>query len=242
MMKITKKANPENDNISEDSKYSLQWVKRVLGILGILLTIVFFITSTCYLFSTDEMIQFHEVFMINNNPDINLFLSYSTKNEFIVGQPVNIESYMVFRNEQLYDDFIKNNIFHILVLGAKSNINDSNWYKSSSFTISETNEPLRKEIQSKENLYPITMYLDKHLEGNAEFVFDQSGTHDVSAVLYNKTNGAGTRMPLSKINIQPRTIGYEIKNNRYNILIGLITIMLAFVSFFLNMIDKKYDC
>ena len=232
MMNTIKKANSKNNNISKNSKYSLQWVKKILGILGILLTIVFITTSTYYLFCTDEMIQFHEVFMVNDNPDIILFLSYSTENEFMVGQPVNIESYMVFRNEQLYENFVKNNIFHIFVLGAESTTNDSNWHKSSSFTISETNEPLRKEIQSKE-------YVDKHLEGNAEFVFDQSGTHDVSAFLYNKTNEAVMRMPLSKINIQPRTIGYEIKNNRFNILIALITIMFAFVSLFLNMFDKK---
>lgn len=227
---------------------------KKVGFLGVLIVIF---SGTYYLFCTDTEIEYHNyatfpdpVTMI---PDYYIFVSAVTENEFIVGQPIHIESYILFADDESYNDFQKNTvqiggekinliigsvspyetIFFttnaqsygklLLIISDASPVDDTNWFTSSVILISESNEPLREELKS--------VYIsDKYLKGETDIIFHQSGVHEI----YTFSNG--TKIPISEITISPRTIEYELKNNKETMFIALIGLGLAFFSLF-----KKND-
>ena len=180
-------------------------------------------------------------------PDFYIFVSSTTENEFIVGQPIHIESYILFTDDQSYSDF-KNNTVEIggekinlimgsvspfetiffttnaqsygkllLIISDASPVDNSNWFTSSVILLSESNEPLREELKS-------AYTSDKYLKGETDVIFHQSGIHEIY------TFSDGKKVHISTINISPRTIGYELKSNNWTILFALFGIGLAFLS------------
>lgn len=221
---------------------------RYVGFLGVIILIS---SGTLYLFYSDTEIEYHDYtpFLdpVSTTPDFYIFVSSTTENEFIVGQPIHIESYILFKDDQRYNDFEKNTkkiggekinlivksvspfetIFFttnaqsygklLLIISDASPVDNANWFTSSVILISESNEPLREELKSP--------YIsDKYLKGETDVIFHQPGIHEI----YTFSNG--TKVPISTINISPRTVGYELKSNKWTILVALIGIGLAFLS------------
>lgn len=221
---------------------------RYLGLLGVLILIL---SGIHYLFFSDTIIEHHDYASfpdpVTKTPNYYIFVSSTTENEFIVGQPIHIESYIVFADDQSYNNFKKNTpeiggekinlimenyfpfetIFFttndqtygklILIISDASRIDDTNWFMDSVILISESNEPLGKELKS-------AFISEKYLKGETDVIFHQSGVHEI----YTFSNG--TKVPISTINISPRTIGYELKSNKETMLFALIGIGLAFLS------------
>ena len=210
---MTKRAIVKEKKIK---KYNWQ---RIFSVLG---AIIILCSGGFYLFFTDNVVQYTEYVAFpdqthNNTPAYWVFLSYTTKNEFIVGQPIHIESYILFTDEQSYKDFNpKKKEVDLYIPSASPTKNDASWFEGSMIKISETTDPLKKELQ-------VPFVIEKHLKGTTYVIFRQSGTNEIFTL--SSTNG--TKIPISNINISPRTVGYELKNNKLNILFALIGIVFS---------------
>ena len=221
---------------------------RAMGVLGVLILIL---SGTYYLFYTDNEIEYHDYTAfpdpVTMTPDFYIFVSYTTENEFIVGQPIHIESYIVFTDDQSYNDFENNTVeiggekinlimgsvspFEtvffttnaqsygklLLIISDASPVDNINWFTSSVILISESNEPLREELKS-------AYTSEKYLKGETDIIFHQPGIHEIY------TFSDGKKVPISTINISPRTVGYELKSNNGTLLFALFGIVLAFLS------------
>lgn len=221
---------------------------RYVGFFGVFLLIV---SGIYYLFYSDTEIEYHDYAQFPNpvtkTPGYFIFISSTTENEFIVGQPIHIESYILFADDQRYNDFENNTVeiggekinlimenvspfetiifttnaqSHgkiLLIISDASPVDNINWFTSSVILISESNEPLTEELKS-------AYISEKYLKGETDVIFHQPGIHEI----YTFSNG--TKVPISTINISPRTVGYELKSNKWTILFTLIGIGLAFLS------------
>ena len=203
---------------NKEKKLKKNDIYRIVGLLGILLLIcsVFY-----YLFYTDTEIQFYDYVTFNdpvtNTPNFHFFVSLATENEFIVGQPIHIESFILFTDNQSYDEFKNSSETVLLFISGASPAEDgNNWFESSVIKFSETNDPLREELK-------VPFIVDKYLKGTTDVIFHQSGSHQIF------TLSNGTKIPISQINISPRTVGYELKNNKIAILLALFGILLSFI-------------
>ncbi|MFZ3169532.1 MAG: hypothetical protein WA130_18115 [Candidatus Methanoperedens sp.] len=147
-----------------------------------------------------------------------IFLFYSdTENEFIVGQPIHIESYILFTDNQSYDDFKnKTGLIFLIFSGATSAEDFNNWYNSGILKFSETNDALREELKAP-------YVIDTFLKGTTDVIYHQSGSHEI----YTLSNG--TKVPISMITVSPRTVGYELKNNKLTVLLALFGILLSYI-------------
>lgn len=210
-------------NIEEKKSKEYDW-RKIIGLLG---AIIFLISVFSYLFCSDKEVQYIDTVVrtdktLNDTLSVFYILSYSTDNEFIVGQPVNIEAYILFNNEEAYNKYkLHTTDVKLFISGTAPSQSSTNWFESSVINIFETTEPLRKELQ-----YPLV--IDNHLKGTGDVIFQESGTQEVFVI-----EGV-SKTPISSINISPRTIGYEIKNNKYFILVALFGIILSFYSLIKN--------
>ena len=195
--------------------------KNYFSILG---AIIILISSFIFLFCTDKEIHYIDkvVFTdktLNDTPSVFYIISYSTDNEFTVGKTVHIETYILFLNEQSYNKFKQHTkTVDLFISGTAPSESNTNWFENYIIKITETNEPLRKELQ-------VPYVFDKYLKGTNDIVFQESGTQEVYT--YDQT---GAKVHISNINILPRTIDYEIKNNKYTIFLAIIVIIISFLS------------
>ena len=254
--KINKKEGGKNiHRITDLLIVLIPIIRKNLGLSIALILIVG--SGAYYLFLTDTETEYHDRATfpnpVTNTPSYYIFVSSVTKNEFIVGQTIHIEAYILFTDNQSYNYFEKNiveiggekinlimgsvppfeTIFFttdaqsygklLLIVSDASPVADTNWFTSPVILISETNEPLREELKS-------TYITDKYLKGETDVIFHQSGIHEI----YTFSNGI--KVPISKITISPRTVGYELKSNKWTVIFALIGIVLAFLSIF-----KKKD-
>ena len=128
-------------DIKKEKSKEYDWWKTI-GYLG---AIIFLCSAIFYLFCTDSEVHYSEyvVFLdetLNDTPAVWYFLSYSTNNEFIVGQQVHIEAYILFTNEQAYNKFKPDNKnVDLFISGAAPPKSGTNWFESSVIKITETN-------------------------------------------------------------------------------------------------------
>lgn len=196
--------------------------QNIFSILG---AIIFLISAGYFLFFTDNEVHYIDKAIstdktLNNTPSVFYVLSYTANNEFTVGQTVYIEAYILFINEQAYNKYKQHTDekVKLFITGTAPSDSRANWFEDYIIEISDTDEPLRKELQAP-------YIFDKYLKGMNEVVFQESGTHEIYTL-----NTTGNKFPLSNINISPRTINYEIKNNKYTIFLSLIGIIISFLS------------
>lgn len=191
---------------------------RYVGLLGVLALIF---SGIIFLFYSDTEIEYHEYRLftdpVTNMPLFWIFVSYTTENEFIVGQPVHIESYILFTDNQSFDDFKKKTgLVYLIISGASSEEGSNNWFNSGNLIFSETKDALREELKAP-------YIIDTFLKGTTDVIYYQSGSQEIF------TLSNGTKVPISMINISPRTVGYELKNNKLTVFLALFGILLSYI-------------
>lgn len=206
---------------------NLNW-QKAFGLFGVIIFFSLGVYSFCS--SEDVQVVNYATFsqaMPENGPMYNFIISFTTKDEFIAGQSIHVDAYVLFTNEDLYNDQDPNNR-SILVFaeGAVPSKSEDRWFESAVIQLSETKEPINK------NLKDFPAFTDKYLVGSSDVVFQTHGSHEV----YTLSNGK--KVPLTTINISPRTSGYDIINNRRSTSLALIAISFTLFSFILEKKSK----
>lgn len=230
------------------------FANNVVGIssLGIIVLVGIY-----YLFFSDKTIEHHAYEVISDSGDLKpkyyIHISSSTKNEFVVGQKIHINAHLLFTNDEAYKEFIetspdingesinfitgmvspfkKESVFFetnnkslgklVIIISDASSLVGDNWFLSPVILMSQTDDLLRKELKTD-------FVSNSHLKGEADLVFHNAGVHDI----YTFSNGK--KLPISTINISPRTVGHEFKRHKWAFFIALIGLGLAFLSLFIK--------
>lgn len=232
-----------------------KFIESVLAnnIVGISAFGIVVIVGIYYLFFSDKIIEHHAFEVVSgledSKPMYYIHISSSTKNEFVVGQPIHIEAHLLFTNDKTYKEFIEsspdingegvNFITGMVSPFKKESIFFETSNKSSAklviivsdaSLVEETNWFLSPVILMSETSNLLRKELkssfvsNKHLRGETDVVFHNAGIHEFF------TFSNGKKVPISTINVSSRTIGYEFKRHKWAFFFALIGLGIAFLS------------